>query len=164
MKKNLYSISILITALFLYGFVAGAEIENIKDKDKQLSQPTGPIVDYEETIAPYKSSQELYQEYHLLAISSLSEAESSFQENQVWTYRMVHNASKYIKLLNGLVIDAQKQKYLDIIERLKPMLASLKNRNTHGYQATKIKDELNTIAQILEQEFSWEKAKAWIKQ
>ncbi|MFH1062439.1 MAG: hypothetical protein V1747_06085 [Candidatus Omnitrophota bacterium] len=162
MKKILYSISMLITALFLCGFVAGVEIGD--PEDKQPAEPTGPIVEYIDTIAPYKSSQELYQQYHLLAISSLEEAESSFQENRLWTYRMARNASNYIKLLNGLVIDAKKPKYGEVLERLKPVIDSLKNKNRQEYKAIKFKDELKSIAKTLEQDYSWEKVKTWIKE
>lgn len=162
MKKILYSINIVIIGLCLCGFVAGVEIGD--PEDNQPSEPTSPVLEYTDTIAPSKSSQELYKEYHLLAISSLDEAESSFQENQLWTYRMVHNAANYIKLLNGLVMDAQKQEYLEIIERFQPILVTLKNKNLQKYQLIKIQDELKDIAKTLEQDYSWEKAKAWIKE
>ncbi|MBU1043696.1 MAG: hypothetical protein KJ915_04775 [Candidatus Omnitrophica bacterium] len=161
MRKFLYSSGIIITALFLYGFVAGVEIGD--PDDVQLSEPNSPVLEYEETIVVPKTNQELYNQYHLLAISSLEEAQTSFQENKLWTYRMVHNASNYIKLMHALALDEYKQEYTTILESLKPLIADLKNSSKHKYQTAQIKHQLKNIEKELEQDYSWEKVKAWIK-
>ncbi|MBU1088126.1 MAG: hypothetical protein KKD05_11505 [Candidatus Omnitrophica bacterium] len=162
MKKYLYLISIIITALFLCGFVAGVEIGG--PDDKQLSEPNTPVLEYEETIAAPKSSQELYNQYHLLAVSSLEEAQTSFQENKLWTYRMVHNASKYIKLMQGLALDEYKQEYATVSDIIKPLLSDLKNINLSKFQTIRIKQQLNNIEKQLEADYPWEKVKTWIKE
>jgi hypothetical protein len=164
MRKILYLISIVTTALFLCGFVAGEEVEKAKDKAKKQAVQTTPVLEYQETIAPQKTNQELYQQYHLLAVSSLEEAESSFQENKLWTFRMVQNAVNYTKLLQELVMDAQKKEYTPILERLNPLLTDLKQRSIDRSKTEKIKAELSSVAKTLEQDYSWEKVKAWIKE
>ncbi len=162
MKKTLYSISIIITALFLCGFVAGVEIGD--PDDNQPSEPTSPVLEYEETIAPTKSNQELYKQYHLLLISSLEEALSSFQENHLWTYRMVHNSYKYVKLLKGLALDDYKSEYGAVLENLKPIISDLKKRNINKSKKMQLKSDLKKIKKKLEQDFAWGTVKEWIKQ
>jgi len=163
MQKIFYSISIIITALFLCGFVIGTQIGD--PEDKQLSEPIAPILEYEETIQPYKSNQELYKQYYLLSISSLEEAISSLQDkNQLWTYRMVHNSYKYVKLMSDLAIDDYKSEYGPISDDLKAISLDVKKRNINKSKKNQIKNNLKKNKKIIEENLFWGIVSEWIKQ
>jgi hypothetical protein len=168
MKKTGYIFLVILTALFLAGFKAGSEtVEQTlqKKRAKTTEKPaSGPVVEYTETVASEKTPQELYTQYHLLAVSSIEEAVSTFTDNKTWTYRMAHNSLKYVKLLQGLVSEENSGEFSGLLEELKPLVSGLKRRNLTQMQQQVYMDKLKHIAATLEQDFSWEKAKQWITQ
>lgn len=121
------------------------------------------VVTSQETISPQKSNIELYQQYHLLIIASLEEAANTLSEDQVWAYRMTHNAYSYLQLLLPLLLEEQQDKLLEIAQELNQLIRSLKKDNLTDFKKEKIKDKLKQISAVLQKKFLYEEVRDWIK-
>lgn len=160
MKNNFLIILICLTAVFTCGFESGIEVENSTDKP---DEPAKPVLSFEKTTYPKKSSKERYLQYHLLVVSSLEEAEVRFGDNRRWAYRMAHNAYNYLRLMEGLLKNEHKKEIIEIKEQLKPVVDKIKKANLTTAQTNYIKDQLQQIAEVIDKSYSIDKVKRWIK-
>ena len=168
MKKIYYSTLLILTALAVCGFRVGSEsLEDITAKKKASKRDVavdGPVVVYTETVIPEKTPQQLYKQYHLLAVSSLEESVSALDDNKQWAFRMAHNAYKYIKLIQALIVPEKQQEFDILMCDLQPLLDKLKKRNVSSVQQLEIARGIEQISQILDNDFAWEEVKQWIKE
>jgi len=158
MKKSISCLLILVTAALLCGFESGIVFE-----ETEPPETVGPVIEYEETIAPQKSNKELYQQYFLLAVTSLEEAQSALTDNPRWAYRMAHNAYNYMNLLSGLLVEEQKIPFDDLSGELNVVLAKIKRFNLNRSQVIRARDRIKDITAMLEADYDFKKAKIWIR-
>ena len=164
MKKIFITLGILLFSLCLYGFEADAESKRILGTKEEKEEPAVPILHYEEeTVSPQKTNAELYQQYHLLIVSSLEEAQNYLADDQRWAYRMVHNASKYMQLLLGLLHSKDKDNLLQINQDIKQIVLDIKVNNLSEHKKKKIERNIGSIVRSFEKQASFSTAKAWIK-
>lgn len=164
MRKIFITLGILLFSLCLYGFEVDAESKRILGTKEEKEEPAAPILHYEEEpISPVKTNTELYQQYHLLIVSSLEEAQSYLADDQRWAYRMVHNASNYMQLLLDLLNDKDKDNLSQINQDIKQIVLDTKVNNLSEHKKNKIKRNLGGIVRSLEKQANFSKAKAWIK-
>jgi len=161
MKNLIYIFGLISAALFLCGFESGV---TIGDKSDTPKEPTQPVLQYEKTVSPAKSNIELYQEYYLLIVTSLKEAQLAMPGNQQWAYRMVHNAYKYAQLQEQLVYAEHQDAFSALKEKFVSLIALLKKNNATSRQLREIDEGLKETASVVEKEFRYETAASWIKQ
>ncbi|MBU4304170.1 MAG: hypothetical protein KJ893_00865 [Candidatus Omnitrophica bacterium] len=145
----------------LTGFTSGIELER---SEKHDAEPGGPVLKYEETVYPQKSPKEKYEQYHLLAVTSLEEAKNSLAKNSLWAYRMAHNAGNYIRLLQKLIKEEYRQEIAGVNERLIPLVRQIKKGDLPLVKTKDIENELEHIAKLLENKYSYDKVALWITQ
>ncbi len=161
MKKIYYALGLVSAALSLCGFVSGVASDNKRDTPKE---PTEPVVKYEETVSPVKSNVELYQQYHLLILTSIKEAQQAMPDNQQWAYRMMHNAYKYVHLQESLVLTEYQNAFVSLKEMIEPLLVLLKTKNPAPHQLREIDEQLKKVASVVDKEFRYKTVASWIKQ
>lgn len=165
MMKNFFiTVVVLLIPLCLYGFEVDAESKRILGEKEEKEEPAAPILQYEEDAAsPLKTNAELYQQYHLLIVTSLEEAEKYISSDQRFAYRMADNASNYMRLLLGLINAKDKSSLSQIDQEIEEIVLNIKAKNLLEYKKKKIKRQLGRIVKKLEKQASFSKAKAWIK-
>jgi len=163
MKQLIYFICCGLIFFLLCGFEAGEQVEAEKNKQSSSLKSDKPVLKYEETIVPQKSSQELYQQYHLLITSSLEEAAETITQNRHWAYRMAENGYRYIKLLDRLLIDKHKGAFDELSKQLQEILNDMKRANLSTPRQKRITEHIEKVAAELEKSFNFKKVKSWIK-
>ena len=160
MKQTLYLICCILSFCLLCGFKAGADIEG---SGKRLNTPITPVLEYEETVSASKSNHELYQQYHLLIVTSLEEASNAIIDDEQWAFRMAQSAYKYVALLDNLLDDKRKGTF-DVMGRdLKALTLRIKSRRLSTAQKKEIAHNLKILASDLESNFNFKKMRTWIK-
>ncbi|MCG2712956.1 MAG: hypothetical protein L6416_11635 [Candidatus Omnitrophica bacterium] len=160
MKQFSYLICCGLVFFLLSGFEAGIEAEKLKNDQ---AEPSAPVLEYEEPVVSRESNQNLYQQYHLLIITSLEEASSTFEEDPAWSYSMAENACNYIKLLGKLLKEEHKDAFVNLNIGLNALMNDLQKRNLAGSRRKKLVKELDALADDLEYNFDFEKIQSWIK-
>ncbi|MDD5746755.1 MAG: hypothetical protein PHO30_05765 [Candidatus Omnitrophica bacterium] len=161
MKKIFFALGLVSAALSLCGFVSGVPSEN---KVNTPHGPTEPVLQYEETVTPIKSNPELYQQYHLLIVTSLEEARRAIPGDRQWAYRMVHNAYRYVQLQEKVVRTEHQAVFSGLKEKIEPLLVSLKQKNLTSRQQREIDSDLKQITAVVAKELRYKDVAAWIKQ
>jgi len=161
MKKIIAASITILPLLVLCAFTSGIELER---SEKHHSEPSGPVLKYEETVYPQKSPKEQYEQYHLLAVTSLEEAKNSLEKKSLWAYRMAHNAGNYIRLLQKLIKEDYQLEIAGVNERLIPLVRQIKRGHLSLVKTRDIENELGQIAELMENKYSYDKVAAWIAQ
>lgn len=160
MRQTLYLICCILFFCLLCGFKAGADLEG---SDKRSNTPLAPVFEYEETVSVSKSNHELYQQYHLLIVTSLEEASNAIIDDERWAFRMAQSAYKYVALLDNLLDDKQKGTF-DVMGRdLKALTSRIKTRRLSAAQKKEIARNLKVLASDLESNYNFKKMRRWIK-
>lgn len=160
MKQIFNLICCVLFFCLLCGFQAGVDLE---DSDKASNEPVAPVIEYEETVSASKSNLELYQQYHLLIITSLEEASNIVTDDQQWAFRLAQSAYKYVTLLDNLLNDNRKGTFEAVGEDLKALTLSIKSGNLITEKKKRISHNLKAMAKDFKSKYNLKKVQTWIK-
>jgi len=148
----------------LIGLIVG--VLSFNSEVKGITQATHELnatITYEETISPHRSNVELYQEYHLLIITSLEEAEKTLTDDQYWALRMTQNAYNYLQLLSELLTQKVSAELKELFPEFENLINYLKKYNLTEIKKGALKTDLRDLAKLLKQEYNLNKINLWLK-
>lgn len=145
----------------LCGYRLGDEEEGFHKKKKG---PTEPVSEYEVTVKPQQSVEDLYQQYHLLIVTSLKEASDSINKDYHRACGMIKNAYHYLQILSELYIDEHKDDLREMKTQIKEIYSSLERSNLTQIKKSKIERRLKDIVAVLKTDYKYEKIAEWTKE
>ncbi len=159
MKRKFIFFFIILAAFVNFGFSSGSEKETAVKKTQNVE----PVTKYEEYPKSDKSNQELFQEYHIIIITSLEEAQSAFSENPVWALRMLRDADNYFALLTEMLSEDPGNKFLNVKTELKEVISCIENKNVTEIKKNELRKKTSVINSVLKKELGFPQVKQWVK-